>query len=56
MVMAMGSIKVLSTVGWEGKDKREEEEVSLTTKVCIPTQSAKDFSSNKIYTSKIVAM
>jgi hypothetical protein len=37
MVMARGSIKALSIVGRKGKDGREEEEVSLTTKVCIPT-------------------
>jgi hypothetical protein len=37
MAMARGSVKALSTVGRKGKDGREEEEVSLTTKVCIPT-------------------
>lgn len=37
MVMARGSVKVLSTVGRKGKDGREEQEVSLMTKVCIPT-------------------
>jgi hypothetical protein len=37
MAMAKGSVKALSTVGRKGKDGREEEEVSLTTKVCTPT-------------------
>jgi hypothetical protein len=37
MVMARGSIKALSTVGRKGKDGREEEEVSLTTKVYTST-------------------
>jgi hypothetical protein len=37
MVMAKGSVKVQSTVGRKGKDGREEEEVSLMTKVCTPT-------------------
>jgi hypothetical protein len=37
MAMARGSVKALSTVGWKGKDGREEEEVILTTKVCTPT-------------------
>jgi hypothetical protein len=37
MAMARGSVKALSTVGRKGKDGREEEEVSLTTKVCTPT-------------------
>ena len=36
MAMAMGSIKALSTIGRKDKDGREEEEASLTTKVCIP--------------------
>jgi hypothetical protein len=37
MAMAKGSVKALSTVGRKGKDGREEDEVSLTTKVCTPT-------------------
>jgi hypothetical protein len=37
MAMARGSVKALSTVGRKGKDGREEEEVSLTIKVCTPT-------------------
>jgi hypothetical protein len=37
MVMARGFVKALSTIGRKGKDEREEEEVSLTTKVCTPT-------------------
>jgi hypothetical protein len=37
MAMAKGSVKVLSTVDRKGKDGREEEEVSLTTKACTPT-------------------
>jgi hypothetical protein len=37
MAMAKGSVKALSTVSRKGKDGREEEEVSLTTKVCTPT-------------------
>jgi hypothetical protein len=37
MAMARGSVKALSIVGRKGKDGREEEEVSLTTKVCTPT-------------------
>jgi hypothetical protein len=37
MAMARDSVKALSTVGRKGKDRREEEEVSLTTKVCTPT-------------------
>jgi hypothetical protein len=37
MAMARGSVKALSTVGQKGKDGREEEEASLTTKVCTPT-------------------
>jgi hypothetical protein len=37
MVMARGSVKALSTVGRKGKDRREEEEVSLTTKICTYT-------------------
>jgi hypothetical protein len=37
MAMATGSVKALSIVGWNGKDGREEEEVSLMTKVCTPT-------------------
>jgi hypothetical protein len=55
MAMARGSVKTLSIVGQKGKD-RKEEEVSLTTKVCTPTQTAKDSSSDKIGTSKIAAM
>jgi hypothetical protein len=37
MAMARGSVKALSTVGRKSKDGREEEEVSLMTKVCTPT-------------------
>ena len=37
MAMARGLVKALSTVGRKGKDGREEEEVSLTTKVCTLT-------------------
>jgi hypothetical protein len=37
MAMARGSVKALSTVGRKGKDGREEEEVSLMTKVCTLT-------------------
>jgi hypothetical protein len=37
MAMARGSVKALSIVSRKGKDGREEEEVSLTTKVCTPT-------------------
>jgi hypothetical protein len=37
MAMARGSIKALSTVDRKGKDRRKEEEVSLTTEVCTPT-------------------
>jgi hypothetical protein len=55
MAMARGSVKTLSIVGQKGKD-RKEEEVSLTTKVCTPTQTAKDSSSDKIGTRKIAAM
>jgi hypothetical protein len=37
MAMARGSVKALSTVGRKGKDGKEEEEVSLTTKVYTST-------------------
>jgi hypothetical protein len=37
MAMARGSIKALSTVSWKGKNGKEEEEVSLTTKVYTST-------------------
>ena len=56
MAMARSSVKALSTVSQKGKDGREEEEVSLMTKICTPTSAAKDFSSDKIGTSKIVVM